>query len=76
MAWMKAAQQSAFIQAMVDRLAARLKASPDDPQGWARLIRAYGVLGQSQRRSAAIAQARRLFKDRPQDLKTALADAG
>jgi cytochrome c-type biogenesis protein CcmH len=67
------AQQAAFIQSMVDGLAAKLKARPDDPEGWARLIRAYGVLGQTQRRDAAIAEARRLFKDRPDALKTALA---
>src|SRR5262249_6559897 len=29
------------IQAMVDGLAARLKANPDDPAGWVRLVRAY-----------------------------------
>ncbi len=61
---------------MVDRLASRLKASPDDPPGWARLIRAYGVLGQTAKREAAMGEARRLFKDRPQDLKTALSGAG
>ena len=66
------ADQAAFIQAMVDRLAARLKANPDDPAGWARLIRAYGVLGKTAARDGAISQARRLFKDRPADLKTAL----
>ena len=66
------AEQAAFIQSMVDRLAARLKAQPDDPQGWARLIRAYGVLGATAKRDAAIGEARRLFKDRPADLKTAL----
>jgi cytochrome c-type biogenesis protein CcmH len=69
------AQQAQFIQSMVDRLAARLKAQPDDPEGWARLIRAYGVLGQTGRRDEAIATARRLFKDRPADLKTALSTA-
>jgi len=68
-------QQAAFIQSMVDRLATRLKSQPDDPQGWARLIRAYGVLGQTDKRDAAIAQARRQFKDRPDALKTALAGA-
>ena len=66
------AEQAAFIQSMVDRLAARLKAQPEDPQGWARLIRAYGVLGVTAKRDAAIGEARRLFKDRPADLKTAL----
>lgn len=69
------AEQAAFIQSMVDRLAARLKAKPDDPQGWARLIRAYGVLGQTRQKEEAIATARRLFKDRPADLSTALAGA-
>ena len=65
-------QEAAFIQSMVDRLAARLKSQPDDPQGWARLIRAYGVLHQTDRRAAAIAEAQRLFKDRPDALRTAL----
>ncbi len=69
-------QEAAFIQSMVDRLADRLKTQPDDPAGWARLIRAYGVLGQTAKRDAAIAQARTLFKDRPADLKTALAADG
>jgi cytochrome c-type biogenesis protein CcmH len=65
-------QEAAFVQSMVDRLAARLKAQPNDPEGWARLIRAYGVLRQPDRKAAAEAEARRLFKDRPEDLKTAL----
>ncbi len=58
---------------MVDRLAKRLQTQPDDPQGWARLIRAYGVLGRKDRQDAAVAEARRLFKDRPDALRTALA---
>jgi cytochrome c-type biogenesis protein CcmH len=66
-------QQAAFIQSMVEGLAARLKAKPEDPEGWARLIRAYGVLGQTQKRQAAIDAARQQFKDRPDALKTALA---
>jgi cytochrome c-type biogenesis protein CcmH len=69
------AQQAAFIQSMVDRLAARLKTQPDDPAGWARLIKAYGVLGETAKRDAAIAEARRQFKDRPDALKTALGAA-
>lgn len=67
-------QQAAFIQAMVARQAAKLKAHPDDPAGWALLIHSYGVLGKDDLRRAAIAEARRLFKDRPADLKTALPD--
>jgi cytochrome c-type biogenesis protein CcmH len=49
------------IQAMVDGLAARLKASPDDPVGWVRLVRAYSVLGETDRRDAALADARRRY---------------
>jgi cytochrome c-type biogenesis protein CcmH len=45
------------INQMVERLAARLKANPDDAQGWARLARAYQVLGRSADSEAAAAQA-------------------
>jgi cytochrome c-type biogenesis protein CcmH len=61
--------QQAFIRAMVDTLAARLTASPDDPAGWARLIRSYAVLGDDAGRRAALARAQALFKDRPNDLR-------
>ena len=57
--------QAAFIHAMVARQAADLKAHPDDPQGWARLVRAYGVLGDAAAQRDALAQARRLFASRP-----------
>jgi cytochrome c-type biogenesis protein CcmH len=49
------------IQAMVDGLAARLKASPDDPAGWVRLVRAYSVLGETDRRDATLTEARRRY---------------
>jgi cytochrome c-type biogenesis protein CcmH len=68
--------QRAFIQAMVDRLAARLAAQPDDPAGWGKLIRAYAVLGDNPRRDAAQARANALFKDRPDALKAVRAAAG
>ncbi|HEY1426849.1 MAG TPA: c-type cytochrome biogenesis protein CcmI [Caulobacteraceae bacterium] len=64
----------AQIQSMVDGLAARLKASPDDPDGWVRLVRAYGVLGETDRQSAALAEARRQFAGRP-DVLAALSAA-
>ena len=60
--------QQAFIRAMVDRLAARLAAQPDDPAGWGRLIRAYTVLGDTARKTAAEARAEALFKARPDAL--------
>jgi cytochrome c-type biogenesis protein CcmH len=62
--------QAAFIRSMVDGLAARLKASPDDPAGWARLVRSYGVLGETEAQAKALAQVRQLYRDRPEILKT------
>jgi len=62
------AQKAAISQAvrgMVEGLAARLKAHPDDPQGWVRLVRAWAVLGENARRDAAFGEARRLYGDRP-----------
>jgi cytochrome c-type biogenesis protein CcmH len=58
----------AFIHAMVSQLAARLQANPDNPAGWARLVRSYVVLGDAASRDQALARARTLFKNRPQDL--------
>lgn len=51
---MAPADQQAMIAGMVDRLAARLAANPQDEAGWLRLIRARGVLGDK----AAAAKAR------------------
>ena len=54
---------------MVDRLASRLQTQPDDPQGWMRLVRAYGVLGETARRDQALATARARFRNRPEVLR-------
>ncbi|HEX7760678.1 MAG TPA: c-type cytochrome biogenesis protein CcmI, partial [Caulobacteraceae bacterium] len=56
---------AAMIHQMVDGLAARLKTNPDDPQGWVRLVRAYTVLGETGKRDAALAEARRRYAARP-----------
>jgi len=64
------AQQQAMINGMVAKLAAQLNAQPDDPAGWARLVRSYGVLGDKPDQDAALARARMLFKNRPADLRT------
>ncbi|MGH8711441.1 MAG: c-type cytochrome biogenesis protein CcmI [Burkholderiales bacterium] len=45
------------MQAMVDRLAERLKANPDDGQGWVMLGRSYGVLGRFDDAASAYANA-------------------
>jgi len=48
-------------RAMVDMLAARLKADPDDALGWVRLMRAYTVLDEKDKARAALASARKAF---------------
>ncbi|HEY5047264.1 MAG TPA: hypothetical protein VII49_04495, partial [Rhizomicrobium sp.] len=50
------------IGAMVAGLAGRLKANPDDPQGWQRLVRAYAVLGEREKAQAALKEARAVLK--------------
>lgn len=64
-----AAGQQGFIRAMVDKLAGELAAHPDDPPGWARLLRSYQVLGDTQGHDAAMAKVREVFKNRPDDIK-------
>lgn len=56
----------AAISGMVEALAARLRSEPLDPQGWARLVRAYGVLGRTREQAEALTEARRLFGGRPE----------
>jgi cytochrome c-type biogenesis protein CcmH len=51
------------IEAMVDKLAARLKENPGDVEGWAMLGRSYAVLGQHPQAMAAFKQAAALKPD-------------
>ena len=53
---------------MVDRLAERLKATPDDVEGWRRLGRARAVLGEHGKAAEAYATADRLRPDDPEIL--------
>jgi cytochrome c-type biogenesis protein CcmH len=57
------AQQQAMIHAMVDRLAARLKAQPRDPEGWVELMRARMVLGDAAAAAGAYRDAVKAFAD-------------
>jgi cytochrome c-type biogenesis protein CcmH len=50
-------ERAAMIEGMVEGLAARLEDQPDDPQGWLRLARAYGVLGRKDDARSALNQA-------------------
>ena len=64
-----AAPVDAAIAGMVEGLAARLREQPDDPEGWARLVRAYAVLGRERDLRSALTEARRLFAGRPDVLQ-------
>ncbi|MEI8028614.1 MAG: c-type cytochrome biogenesis protein CcmI [Comamonadaceae bacterium] len=58
---------------MVDTLAARLKASPDDPRGWAMLARSYKVMGRFAEAEQAFLKAGELVNSQP-DLLVDYAD--
>jgi cytochrome c-type biogenesis protein CcmH len=64
----EATQVQGMIAGMVEGLAARLKTSPDDPDGWTRLVRAYAVLGETAKRDAALADASQRYADQPKVL--------
>lgn len=61
--------QMQMIQGMVGGLAQRLKANPDDSDGWVRLVRAYSVLGDTAKRDAALKTARARYAARPDVLQ-------
>lgn len=52
------------IRGMVEGLAARLEAQPDDVEGWRRLGRAWRVLGEREKSAQALAKAAALAPDR------------
>ncbi len=54
--------RSAFIRTMVERLATRLEAEPEDLDGWMRLANAYGVLGEKENSRNAYLRADDLAK--------------
>jgi cytochrome c-type biogenesis protein CcmH len=57
--------QMAMVQGMVGRLAQRLAANPDDPAGWVQLVKAYAVLGDTEKRDAALKTARARYAGKP-----------
>ncbi|MDB5443079.1 MAG: cycH, partial [Phenylobacterium sp.] len=57
--------QMDMIRGMVEGLAQRLKVSPDDPDGWVRLVHAYAVLGDAAKRDAALKAAHIRYAARP-----------
>jgi cytochrome c-type biogenesis protein CcmH len=63
---MTAEDQQAMIRSMVDSLEEKLKADGSDLDGWLRLIRARGVLGEADKARIAYDTAKARFKDNPQ----------
>lgn len=61
-----------MIIAMVEGLGARLEDNPNDPAGWARLIRARKVLGQDEKLQADIDRVKLIFEDNPETIELIL----
>jgi cytochrome c-type biogenesis protein CcmH len=57
-------EREAKIRTMVDGLAQRLQSDPNDLEGWLKLSRSYGVLGQSDKAVEALGHAAALAPDR------------
>ncbi len=57
------------IEAMVERLAERLKKDGSDVAGWVQLVRSYRVLGKADKVTAAIADARAALANNPDSLQ-------
>jgi cytochrome c-type biogenesis protein CcmH len=70
-AQMSESDRAAMVQNMVSGLAARLRKTPDDLDGWRRLARAYEVLGQPADAARAYRQVLRLAPNDP-DARAAL----
>jgi cytochrome c-type biogenesis protein CcmH len=62
-------ERTTMIRGMVARLAARLRQDGSDADGWQRLIRAYMVLGERDKATAALADARRAVSGEPDKLR-------
>ena len=67
-------ERAAMINAMVEGLAQKLQDNPDNPQGWARLLRARTVLGQEAQRAKDIETVKALYTDRPEVLAQLLGE--
>ncbi|ARN80137.1 c-type cytochrome biogenesis protein CcmI [Methylocystis bryophila] len=58
-------ERMATIRGMVDRLAGRLAQQGDDVEGWLKLLRAYTVLGEHEKATATLADARIALAAKP-----------
>jgi cytochrome c-type biogenesis protein CcmH len=67
--------QMTAVRGMVAGLAARLQQSPDDPAGWVQLVKAYAVLGDAEKRDAALKSARARYAGKADGLNALSAAA-
>jgi cytochrome c-type biogenesis protein CcmH len=70
---LSAEDRETMIRGMVEGLAARVEAQPDDLEGWRRLARSWGVLGEPEKSADAYAQVARLA---PEDVGAQVDYAG
>jgi len=68
-AGMSEADRDDMVRGMVARLADRLRDNSDDIEGWQRLLRAYMVMGERDKATAAAADARRALASDPDKLR-------
>jgi cytochrome c-type biogenesis protein CcmH len=61
-------EQMAMIRGMVDQLSNRLATAGGSAEEWSRLVRSLAVLGETDRATAVLNEARQKFADRPVDL--------
>lgn len=73
---MSAQDRQAMIEGMVAGLSQKLIENPKNPEGWVRLLRARGVLGQTEQGSAEIERMRDVFKDEPAIIDQILSASG
>ena len=66
---MSAADRQAMIDGMVDGLAKKLKANPDNPEGWVKLLRSRMVLGQPEQAGNELKAARKALNGNPAGLQ-------
>ncbi len=69
-------ERQAMINNMVSGLADKLKANPNDADGWVRLLRARRVMGQEAEAAADILLIRETFKQNPQTIERILLTSG
>ena len=70
---MSSEERAQMIMGMVDSLAQKLEDSPDNPQGWVRLLRARTVLGQEAQKLKDIETIKAVYADRPNIMNQILA---